>query len=285
MPIPEVTAGGAEVRAAARGTGCFYVRHPLFSVERCREALALGRAFFALPEERKRALAIEGSLHFRGYSEMKNERDWREQIHFGREEPARMAGQPYDALRGPNLWPEDLSWGEGVLTLLHDLEQAGRDVLAELGPFLPAEEAPYLLLKMIHYHASPGGLARPGVAAHVDFSWITLLLQDEAGGLEVRTPNGEWVAVPPVEGTLVVNIGEVLQFATGGLYQATPHRVTTGDRMRLSMPFFLNPSLDRVVTPLAEDEHIHRVLGQAPLHFGEEEWKRKGQGKWCGACC
>jgi isopenicillin N synthase-like dioxygenase len=138
---------------------------------------------------------------------------------------------------------------------------------------------------MIQYHEAPGGVARPGVAAHVDFSWVTLLLQDGTGGLEVCTPEGEWMAAEPRPGTLLVNLGEILQFATGGYYQATPHRVTTGARARVSMPFFLNPSLDTVVRPVETGAHVHRVLRPEGLHFGEEEWRRKGMGIWCAECC
>ncbi|HEU0123448.1 MAG TPA: 2OG-Fe(II) oxygenase family protein [Bryobacteraceae bacterium] len=274
-----------DVRRAAREEGCFVIRHPLFPPERCEETMALGRRFFSLPTAEKKALSIAGSAHFRGYSEMKNERDWREQIHFGREERAADGGPDYRRLLGPNRWPAEEDWQARVLVVLRDLERVGREVVAELGDFLPEEETPYVLLKMIHYHASPGGTARPGVAAHVDFSWITLLLQDSAGGLEYRTPAGEWRAATPQPGTILVNLGEILQFATGGYYQATPHRVTTGRQPRLSMPFFLSPSLDRVVRPEGAAGHVHRVLADAPLHFGEEEWKRKGLGLWCGTCC
>lgn len=269
----------------AREFGCFYLQHPLFPRERCAFAIEAARVFFALRPAAKRALGIEGSPHFRGYSEMKNDRDWREQIHFGREEAAVASGATYDQLRGPNQWPGDLFWQEMVMELMADLERVGREVLRHFGEWMEDEEQGYLLLKMIRYHASPAGVARPGVAAHVDFSWVTLLLQDETGGLEIQTPRGEWVRAPHVPGTLVVNLGEILQYATSGFYQATPHRVVTSERERISMPFFLNPSLEKTVRAGGDEEHVHRVMRAAPLHFGEEEWKRKGLGIWCADCC
>ena len=269
--LPVVDISSSDLGLAAREFGCFYLRYSLTA-----DAVGLARSFFDLPFAEKRALAIERSAHFRGYSEMRNERDWREQIHFGREE---VAGE---RLRGPNLWPADLAWKAGVLGLMGELESVGRAVLGRLGAFMPDDEQAYLLLKMIHY---PASVARAGVAAHVDFSWITLLAQDETGGLEICTPAGEWLSAPFVPGTLLVNLGEILQFATGGYFQATPHRVTTGALSRVSLPFFLNPSLDRVVAPGPGGEHVHRVLQTAPLHFGEEEWKRKGLGIWCASCC
>jgi isopenicillin N synthase-like dioxygenase len=287
-----------KLRDAAHRQGCFYIRHPLFPPSRCAQVLKDARAFFQLPAELKATLAIEHSAHFRGYSQMRNQRDWREQIHFGREEPPAGSEPPYQQLRGPNLWSADKAWRSRLLDLLADFELAGREVLCALsaeaaGP----EESLYLLLKLIHYEPSPDGKPRSGVAPHVDFSWITLLLQDDTGGLEVRTPEGEWLAVPPVPGTLVVNVGEILQFASGGYYAASPHRVTNRapGHSRISLPFFLNPALDTEVVCTSnsvqphppDPEHVHRVFqkaSSASFVFGEAEWSRKGLGIWCSEC-
>lgn len=235
---------------------------------------------------------------------MKSERDWREQIHFGRERPPTGAEPASRRLDGPNLWPDDPGWRARTLALLDDLERAGRGVLRSLAaglgtaPFLAEEEEPYLLLKMIHYLPEPGGVSRTGVAPHVDFSWITLVLFD-GPGLEARAPDGTWVEVPPVEGTLVVNVGELLETATGGRLRATPHRVVSrpGAPSRVSMPFFLNPGLSTRVPAQPRvagrprdtdlDGHVHRVLpdgAEASFVFGEAEWRRKGLGIWCADC-
>jgi len=282
------------VREAAHSMGCFYARHPRLSEARLLEAISAARAFFALPVDERLRLAIEHSPHYRGYSEMRNERDWREQIHFGREEAAIVHQQ----LRGPNLWPADARWRTQILALIDDLEAAARDILTALSPELPYEDdSPYLLLKLIHYPAWPGLTPRHGVAPHVDFSWIALVIQDDTGGLEMRTPAGEWIEIPARPGAVVVNTGEVLQFATRGYLQATPHRVVNRSReqSRVSMPFFFNPPLTQVVSPLAgpvhplaaDREHVHRVLRgteNEPFLFGDAEWRRKGLGVWCKDC-
>jgi isopenicillin N synthase-like dioxygenase len=223
---------------------------------------------------------------------MHNERDWREQIHFGREEPACGSEPTYLRLRGPNLWPGDAEWRSRLLRLMDDLERVGREVLPALTTAVPDDEG-YLLLKLIHYQTPPDGMPRSGVAPHVDFSWITLLVQDDVGGLEARTPDGIWLDVPPVPGALVVNIGEILEYASGGHYLATPHRVVSEPgRARVSMPFFLNPGLDTRIEghrsgDLCHGEHVHRVLTGSedePFVFGDAEWKRKGLGVWCHEC-
>jgi len=294
------------------GCGFFRVRHPLFPVSRCAEVIERAQELFALPAGQKQLLAIEQSPHFRGYSVMESCHDWREQIHFGREESARAGLPVHHQLRGPNLWPVDPEWRGFVLRLMDDLETVGREVLSSLAKslgfpesrFLRESETPYLLLKMIHYRGTPEGLPRSGVAPHVDFSWITLLLQDETGGLEVLNGEGSWMPAPPVRGTLLVNAGEILEFASNGAFPATPHRVVTGSGSRVSLPFFLNPGLDTRIEPIAAPQppaascpgasgppgvttHVHRVFctpRTLPFVFGDEEWRRKGLGKYCELC-
>jgi isopenicillin N synthase-like dioxygenase len=139
------------------------------------------------------------------------------------------------------------------------------------------------------------------VAAHVDFSWITLTLQDSPG-LQVRCPGGDWARVDPLADGLWVHAGELLQVASRGVYPATPHRVVNPSlaRTRVSLPLFLNPALTGRVEPLisvasgapAEDlagvPHVHRVLdpdaATQPFHFGDAEWRRKGRNGWCHVC-
>src|SRR5262245_9235605 len=87
--------------------GCFRLRHPILPRERLAEVLDDAHTFFALPQKIKSAIAIEHSQHFRGYSEMKNERDWREQLHLGAERQALGDEPSFLQLEGPNLWPPD----------------------------------------------------------------------------------------------------------------------------------------------------------------------------------
>lgn len=117
-----------------------------------------------------------------------------------------------------------------------------------------AFEAPHVQAKLVHY--PPGGAPGAqglGCGAHCDSGFLTLLLQDEVGGLEVLSGDGRWVPAPPAPRALVCNLGEVLQLLSGGRYRATVHRVLQPPpgRRRLSAPFFWNPALDTVVEPLA----------------------------------
>ncbi|MES1150424.1 MAG: 2OG-Fe(II) oxygenase family protein, partial [Dongia sp.] len=106
-------------------------------------------------------------------------------------------------------------------------------------------------------------------AAHVDSGFVTLLAQDGVAGLELEARSGEWIGVPPTEGTLVVNFGKLLERWTGGAVRATRHRVIGSGRERFSIPFFYEPGVDAVIAPLGSG------IGAdfAPVTYGDHLWE------------
>ena len=83
-----------------------------------------------------------------------------------------------------------------------------------------------------------------GVGPHTDFGVLTVLCQDNVGGLQVKDINGDWIHAPPIEGTLIVNVADLLARWTDGAYKSTLHRVvnTSGrERMSLVLAFDPNP--------------------------------------------
>src|SRR5277367_2328450 len=106
---------------------------------------------------------------------------------------------------------------------------------------------PHHVVKLMRYPGLDDG-AGQGVGAHKDSELITLLLQDEQGGLQVESRQG-WIDVPPRAGTFVINIGELLELASDGFLRATMHRVVTPPAgiERISAAFFLGARLDAVV--------------------------------------
>jgi len=107
-------------------------------------------------------------------------------------------------------------------------------------------------MKIVRYPGRDATESEQGVGAHKDSGFLTVLLQDVQSGLEVER-DGAWVGAPPIRGTFVVNIGEVLEMASDGYLRATMHRVTTppAGTDRLSVPFFFAARLDATV-PLLE---------------------------------
>ena len=106
---------------------------------------------------------------------------------------------------------------------------------------------------MVHYPeqaARPHIVGAPSCGAHTDYGCVTVLAQDSVGGLKVQTRGGEWVDATPIPNTFVVNIGDTLQFWTGGRFRSTPHRVPPTTRDRYSTAMFLQPHVDARLTPL-----------------------------------
>jgi isopenicillin N synthase-like dioxygenase len=158
------------------------------------------------------------------------------------------------------LFPDEVpALRETVLSYMEALTGLGhlvmRGIALSLG--LPASwfadgctRDPLVLFRIFNYPPAAGGEDTWGVGEHTDYGLLTLLLQDDAGGLEVKSATG-WVEAPPVAGSFVCNVGDMLDRMTGGLYRSTPHRVRNKARRdRLSFPFFFDPSFDAEVKPI-----------------------------------
>jgi isopenicillin N synthase-like dioxygenase len=259
----------ADLRNAARHVGFFYIVRHGIDPDSLSALMGCARRFFALPASEKLALDMVNSPHFRGYTRVGWERtrgleDWREQIDIGAEKPAvAQSGDapPWTRLQGPNQWPTALpqlrsvvlQWQAQATQVLMRLVCA---LAASLGQNEQALEPlyrddPHLLVKLIRYPGRDLTASDQGVGAHKDSGLLSLLLQDEQGGLQVQSEQG-WVDVTPRPGTLVVNIGELLELASDGYFRATLHRVITppAGRERISAAFFLGARLDATVPVL-----------------------------------
>jgi isopenicillin N synthase-like dioxygenase len=260
--------------------------------------LEVARRLFTLPQAAKDAIAMVLSPHFRGYTRLGGEltrgaTDWREQIDIGPERPP--IGGPgkldYLWLQGPNQWPAALPELPGIVAEWDAaLSGVARTLLRHWAASLGSPpdvfddafaEAPATLIKIVRY---PARAATPqGVGAHKDSGVLTLLLAEPGStGLQVR--GDEWVDVPPLDGAFVVNIGELLEVATGGYLRATEHRVNlrlaTTDR--ISVPYFFNPRLDAQIPVLSlPDELATRARRSEdpsdPIFsvYGRNAWKSR----------
>jgi isopenicillin N synthase-like dioxygenase len=99
---------------------------------------------------------------------------------------------------------------------------------------------------------------------------VTILLQDEVGGLEVLNEAGEWVVAPPLKETLIINLGEMMRRMTNDLYKAAQHRVVNRyGRERFSVPFFVNPDYDVTLATLPRFVDEASPAKYEPVHHGE----------------
>ena len=186
-------------------------------------------------------------------------------------------GRPLD---GPNLWP-DLPDFRGPVEAY---ERAMRGFCPRLLPvlalalglprdwFAPHFRQPTTFLRLLHYPPQPADAPDDafGSAPHTDYGFITILAQDERGGLEVRRRDGTWLAAPPLPGTWVVNVADMLSRWTNGRWQSTPHRVKNlsgGDRY--SCPYFFDMSMDSIVEVLPTCDGPAGPAKFPPVRYGD----------------
>lgn len=298
LPLVDLRDPDAEaarrIGEACRAQGFFYLVGHGLDEARAQRLEALSRRFFALPDAVKQQWAMDkGGRAWRGWFPLGGELtsgrpDWKEGLYLGTELPdddARVqAGLP---LHGRNLLPgDDVLPGlrDTVLDYIAEVTALGHRVMALIARSLdlPADyfaarytADPLVLFRIFQYPSRPvpeGLDVRDGVGEHTDYGLLTLLRQDAVGGLQVRTPAG-WIDAPPLAGSFVCNIGDMLDRMTGGLYHSTPHRVklNTSGRDRLSFPLFFDPDMAARIEPIrsaAIDDHATRWDG-ASVHAFE----------------
>jgi isopenicillin N synthase-like dioxygenase len=255
-----------ELRAAAQGPGFFYLTGHGIADELLREVLDAARQFFALPERDKLAVEMINSPHFRGYTRAgleftRGRPDWREQLDIGAERealPWNRSTPSWTRLQGPNQWPAVLPALKQILLRYQaEVTALAIRVLRVFAAALDQPDyvfepiyspAPNQLLKIIRYPGRDRDQDDQGVGAHKDSGFVTILLQDQVAGLQVESEGG-WIDAPPLPGTFVVNIGEILELASNGFLRANVHRVVSppADVDRLSVAFFLGARLDATV--------------------------------------
>jgi isopenicillin N synthase-like dioxygenase len=294
-PLRTGDPGGAVARAidrACRDLGFFAIVGHGIPPALVEELQRTARVFFALPADRKLALAMpRAGRRWRGFFPVGGELtsgvpDAKEGVYFGRElpveDPRVVAGVP---LHGPNLWPDAdvpalrpavLAW----IAAAADVAALVMSAIARALGLAPdyftrtCMQDPTLLFRMFHYPPTQGD--EWGVGEHTDYGVLTLLVQDDVGGLEVKS-RGAWISVPPARGAIVCNIGDMLDRMTGGAYRSTPHRVrNVSGRDRYSFPLFFDPSWDARVTrvpgaPEPDDDATAR-WDRASVHAFEGTW-------------
>ncbi len=230
-----------------------------------------GKQFFALPDATKRGYFIAGGGGQRAYTPFATEvakgakaKDLKEFWHVARELPA---GHKYSEIMGENLYVSEVpGWKDATNAMYKALDDFGLDILSAIAMNLKLDPRFFddtvqdgnSILRLLHYppqtEPPPEGSVRAG--AHEDINVITLLLGAEEGGLEVLHRNGSWLAVNPPPGSLVVNVGDMLQRLTNHVLPSTTHRVMNPkpERSRFprySTPFFLHFNPDYEIKTLA----------------------------------
>ena len=297
----------AAIHEAATSIGFFYVSNHGIPQATIDGAFAASRLFFDMAPDIKRTVAIgtdQRGWMGPGMSKLSGAQaaDRKEVFFWGREVAAEDPdlGKPMVA---PNRWPDDTvpCLREGVAPYYDAVRDVGamlmRAIAVSLGgppdAFAPHYTRPLARGQLVHYPpAQPedAGEERYGVAPHTDFGVLTLLLQDDSGGLQVRRRDGEWIEAPPLPGTIVCNIGDLLQMWSNDRFVSTVHRVVNRSAgARHSIPVFYDPNTDAVVDPalfLGPDETpLHppttpgeHIAGRNRQSFSQYDQSTTGQG-------
>ncbi len=230
--------------------------------------MTLAREFFALPIEQKLAIAMaRGGRAWRGYFPVDGELtsgrpDRKEGIYFGTElspDDARVrAGVP---LHGMNLFPAIPGFRDALLSYMDEVTAVGQLILGGIAVGLGLRRDyflerytrdPTVLFRIFNYPPATVGATENelGVGEHTDYGLLTLLRQDDVGGLEIWHQD-RWLPAPPVPDSFVCNVGDMLERLTAGRYVSALHRArNVSAQDRVSMPLFLDPSFDAVLTPI-----------------------------------
>ncbi|MFM7425715.1 MAG: isopenicillin N synthase family dioxygenase [Elainella sp.] len=266
----------AAIHTACREHGFFYIAEHGVDAALQHRLESLSRQFFAQDQETKLQIRMAlGGRAWRGYFPVGDELtsgkpDQKEGLYFGAElddnHPMVRGGAP---MHGRNLFPADPSdLREAVLEYMAAMTQLAHTVMRAIALSLGLEASyfhdrytadPLILFRIFNYPPNPLTAAEQqlwSVGEHTDYGLLTILKQDDCGGLQIRS-HRRWIDAPPIPNTFVCNIGDMLDRMTSGFYRSTPHRVRNlANRDRLSFPFFFDPNFNVEVKPI----ELHAVV-------------------------
>jgi isopenicillin N synthase-like dioxygenase len=257
-----------QIKQACQDYGFFYIVGHGVNEELQQQLEHLSQKFFAQEVETKLKIRMAlGGRAWRGYFPVGNELtsgrpDLKEGIYFGAEleesHPLVKAGIP---MHGRNLFPSHIpQFRETVLDYIESMTKLGHTLMAGIALSLGLGKSyfadrytqdPLVLFRIFNYPPNPSSSQSAwGVGEHTDYGVLTILKQDNVGGLQVKSKSG-WIDAPPIPGSFVCNIGDMLDRMTRGLYRSTPHRVQNlSTTNRLSFPFFFDPNFKVEVKPI-----------------------------------
>jgi isopenicillin N synthase-like dioxygenase len=273
-----------KISIAAHEAGFFYIRNHGVPQALIDETFRVTRRFFESDAEDKDSVRITDKKRgyirpYTGKMRLSTKTDFRETFLWGREYDRQTLNELASVpLVGPNQWP---AFMPEMPPLLNGYFEAciavGRRILGAFANAMEIEPAYFSACfdkciargSALFYPPQPEGLGEEqfGIGAHTDWGVLTLLCQDEVGGLQVRSGNGEWVTAHPIPGTFVVNVGDCLEQWTNGRLLSNQHRaVNSSDRYRQSIAMFVDPDFDTPIIPVVKEGETARY---APTTCGE----------------
>lgn len=254
---------------AAREIGFFRIHRHGIDPDLIEATYRIAARFFAQPEAVKQRDYIGLSANHRGYVPFSEKGDYADEIHrsyeafdlgldLPRNDPDFLAG---NRVLGPNVWPDLCGFKETVSRYYAEISALGRLVCSALelhlglpvGAMTDQMSKPISQLRLLHYVRANDLTERTSVnmGAHTDYECLTLL-HTRNEGLQIMTQDDQWMDVPVDPGVFVVNIGDMLEAWSNGLFRSTPHRVLNLSPERFSMPYFVAANHDTEIRPFAQ---------------------------------
>jgi isopenicillin N synthase-like dioxygenase len=279
-------AAATAIRSACENVGFFYIRNHGIPESDIDRTFDIGRRFFALPLENKLSIHKNLSPQHAGYTPLlaentdaSNNGDLHES--FDMVSPLARFPDRKEAGEDMNLWPDSLpELKVGLDRYFDKMLELGKRlfemVALSLGMpedfFLPHLTHPMAMLRINSYppqsvHADGSQI---GIGAHTDYECFTILAQ-QPGITALQVWNGrEWIKAPPIPGTFVVNIADLLQRWSNDAFLSTRHRaINISGAARLSIPFFLGINYDTRISPLPACVSADRPAKYAPVIAGD----------------
>lgn len=276
-----------QVRQAAIEVGFFYVKGHEVSPQLLDAVQLASKYFFSFSDVRKRSVLVNQA--HRGYVPFaqttqpgRSIADLKESFNFAfpfaEDDPLVLAGK---TLIGLNQWPEgEPAWRRILEEYYREIFDLGQHILKAfaltlaLPPdfFRPLYQRPLVRARLLHYPSQTPTHADEqfGAAEHTDYGAITILWQDEVGGLQVKNRSGQWIDAAPIENTFVINIGDMLERWSNHLFVSTPHRVLNrSGRERYSIPVFYDPDYDAVIRCLPNCASVENPAQYEPIVAGD----------------
>ncbi len=278
---------GTKIRAACIEVGFFYIKGHKVDPAIFDGAFNAAQRFFDLPQAAKDAVSNRHSDAMRGYTALLEENT--DPYNDGDLHEAFDASLDLDAddpdvalgLYGwaPNLWPDMEGFRQPIMTYhaaLRDLAEVlyrGFALSLDLSEdhFAPMLTKPIAELRLLHYPPQPVRDEKViGIGAHSDYDMFTILATDDVPALQVLNPAGDWIPAPPIPGTFIVNVGDLLERCTNDLYKSTVHRaINTTGRKRYSIPFFSNLNPTQIIDVLPSCQSPERPARYGPIGAAE----------------
>ena len=283
----DISAITQDFRDILKSIGFLYIKNHGVDEALIARTLALTKDFFALPQAQKEVLNIVHSGQtLRGYIPMygenvdpTNSKDFKECFDYATHQ------QQVSPFFGPNFMPEEgefkavfEQYHAQMLQLAHKLISVialSLDLPADY--FQRLQQNPITIQRLLHYPPQQGEITTKeiGIGAHTDYGFLTILWQDDNGGLQVMNRDDEWISAPPIAGTFVVNIGDLVETYSNGLYRSTLHRViNTSGKERYSIPFFIDMDFDAVVEVVPTCRDLKSAKTYPSFICGEHKYKR-----------